>query len=326
MFYNDVDIVKQRMNAAGVARRPFLFGVNFSMTEAFFVDNPLQQTDILFSIHEQHNKTKREVDTDNIIFESRPVSYADYQSRFDIVSRGLHRGDSFLTNLTIATPINTNLSLSDIFELSKSPYQLYIPDRFVCFSPERFIKIEKGVISTNPMKGTIDATCVDAESVLLNDFKETAEHSTIVDLLRNDLSMVADRVSVDRFRYIDKIEARNKTILQVSSEIRGILPLDYCRHLGDIVFKMLPAGSISGAPKQATIDLIRKAELSDRGFYTGIFGFFDGEVLDTAVLIRFIEIDSHHQMFFRSGGGITAYSDCRSEYDEVQSKIYLPFR
>lgn len=325
IFYSDIDIIRDRMNLNGTSRKPFLFGLNFEMTEGFFLEDPLSQAHILFSVKGEANKTGRKILTDNIVFRNTPISYQSYRAKFETVRKGLQRGDSFLTNLTVKTPIHTSLSLSDIFELSTSPYQLCVPNRFVCFSPERFVKIGNGIISTNPMKGTIDAGLADAQSIILNDFKETAEHSTIVDLLRNDLSLVAENVCVSRFRYIDKIETRDKSILQVSSEIQGNLSVDYFSNLGNIVFKLLPAGSISGAPKKATIDLIREAEAEDRGYYTGIFGYFDGNVLDTAVLIRFIELDNNGQMYFRSGGGITAYSDCRSEYNEMLNKIYLPF-
>ena len=96
------------------------------------------------------------------------------------------------------------------------------------------------------------------------------------------------------------------------------------RYIGDIIVLMLPAGSVSGAPKSATIDLIKKAEGESRGFYTGVFGYYDGTELDSAVLIRFIE-SQNGQSYYRSGGGITAYSRCEEEYNEVLKKIYLPF-
>lgn len=174
------------------------------------------------------------------------------------------------------------------------------------------------------MKGTIDATIPDAVNKILSDFKETAEHNTIVDLLRNDLSLSSHSVHVKRFRYIDHIKNRFRNILQVSSEIEGRLPDNYHEHLGDIICPMIPAGSVSGAPKSATVNLIRNAEREPRGFYTGVFGYYDGNTLDSGVLIRFIE--SHNgQLYYRSGGGITAYSQCADEYDEVLKKIYLPF-
>ncbi len=325
-LYKDTDHIRILMNRCGENRLPFLFILNFELTEGYFIENPLNQDNILFRMSGYGNDTdilRSDADQDKIdIF---PLSAEEYKRRFDVVRNGLYSGNSFLTNLTVKTEIGLSLSLHEIFQQSKAIYSLYVPGRFVCFSPERFVKIEDGQISTNPMKGTIDASVPDAEQLILNDFKEKAEHNTIVDLLRNDLSLSAADVHVSRFRYVEKIKTRNKEILQISSEVKGSLPSDYKAHLGDIIFKMLPAGSISGAPKASTVRLIQDAEKEPRGYYTGIARYFDGNVFDSAVLIRFIEEDGG-KMFFRSGGGITAYSDWEEEYQEVLNKIYLPFR
>lgn len=311
------------MNHLALSRKPFLIGVNYELTNGFLVEDPLLQSEILFDIKGLGTSPIKSEKTFSAHLQSHPLSYESYKEKFDIIHQGLKQGYSFLSNLTIKTPIETNVSLERIFELSEAPYKICIPDEFVCFSPECFIKIEDGVISSNPMKGTIDASIPNAEEVILNDFKETAEHNTIVDLIRNDLSIVASDVRVKRFRYIDRIRTKGKDILQVSSEIEGKLPSNYLSQLGDIFFSLLPAGSICGAPKPATVSLIRSAEKEDRGFYSGVFGFFDGNVFDSAVLIRFIE-QQNGKTFFRSGGGITAYSKCDDEYKEVQDKIYLP--
>ncbi len=146
---------------------------------------------------------------------------------------------------------------------------------------------------------------------------------TIVDLIRNDLSEVAKNVNVNRFRYIDRINTNHKDLLQVSSEIAGDLSSDYVSHLGSILISLLPAGSISGAPKKKTIQIIREAEQEKRGFYTGVFGYFDGKNLDSSVIIRFIEQEDGH-FYYRSGGGITAQSEVEKEYQEVIDKIYVP--
>jgi para-aminobenzoate synthetase component 1 len=87
---------------------------------------------------------------------------------------------------------------------------------------------------------------------------------------------------------------------------------------------MLPAGSICGAPKKRTLEIITEAEGERRGFYTGVAGVFDGRDLDSGVLIRFIEQTPSGELRFRSGGGITAKSDARSEYDELIQKVYVP--
>lgn len=326
MRYTDIELIRCKMNECGENRTPFLFIVDFELTEGYFIENPREQSAIYFQVGEKGNKPRNSKERHSLQgkLEIDPLSPEDYKSRFDIVQEGLRRGDSFLTNLTVRTPIKTALSLSGIFQKSRARYQLLVPGHFVCFSPEQFVSVEGTTITTCPMKGTMDATLPGAEELLLADFKETAEHSTVVDLLRNDLSMNAGEVHVKRSRYIDRIRARGKDILQVSSEIVGKLPGESCLRFGDIVFRMLPAGSVSGAPKPATVRLIQRAEKEPRGYYTGVFGYFDGQKLDSAVMIRFIE-ERNGRLFFRSGGGITAYSRWESEYREVLDKIYLPF-
>ena len=173
------------------------------------------------------------------------------------------------------------------------------------------------------MKGTIDAALPNAHQSIMDDVKETAEHVTIVDLIRNDLSQVARNVEVTKFRYIDRLSTHDKELLQVSSEIRGDVGENWCEQIGDILAKLLPAGSISGAPKPETLKIIQQNEDFKREFYTGICGQFDGEQLDTGVMIRFIkQVDD--QLIFCSGGGITSFSDAQKEYQEMVDKVYLP--
>lgn len=316
--------VRERMNQSGRRREPFLFGVDFELTKGFFVPSPLQQQDILFEVGGVTNVSRMENTPRGKVFVPHPVSGEEYGEKFDTVRGGLLRGDSFLLNLTVATALETDWTLEGIFHRARSPYRLLVPGEFVCFSPEIFVRIGEGMISSFPMKGTIDASIEDAERVILEDYKEHAEHNTIVDLIRNDLNRVAEGVRVPRFRYIDRLHTSNGEILQVSSEVAGDLARDYFSCLGDIVFELLPAGSISGAPKSSTLDIISRAEGEPRGYYTGVFGYFDGEKLDSAVMIRFIE-QRDGQFYFRSGGGITINSDCRAEYEEVLAKVYLPF-
>jgi para-aminobenzoate synthetase component 1 len=214
-------------------------------------------------------------------------------------------------------------SLEKVFETAIAPYKLLFPGKFVVFSPEQFVDIQKGVIRTFPMKGTIDAAVPDAKSILMNDIKEQEEHATVVDLLRNDLSIVAKEVEVVRYRYISEIQTSGKTLLQCSSEICGKLPGDYLNRLGSIFYSLLPAGSVTGAPKKRTVELIHQIEPEARGYYTGVFGVFDGEDLDSGVMIRMIEQRSDGY-YYRSGGGITYRSEMMQEYQEMIDKIYIP--
>ena len=137
------------------------------------------------------------------------------------------------------------------------------------------------------------------------------------------MSMVAEQVRVVRYRYCDRLETNKGPIFQTSSEICGVLPDDYPSHIGDIIFRLLPAGSITGAPKSKTMDIIEEAENYERGFYTGIMGYCDGRTLDSAVMIRFLEQEGEN-LYYKAGGGITSKSDLQSEYNEMIQKIYVP--
>ncbi|MEL7159440.1 MAG: aminodeoxychorismate synthase component I [Bacteroidota bacterium] len=252
------------------------------------------------------------------------ISTERFQVAFSVVQAGLQRGDSFLTNLTFPTPVTLVGSLEDVYWQAEAKYRILWPERFVCFSPETFVTVsDTGYLESRPMKGTALDTAR-ARYALLHSQKEIAEHATIVDLIRNDLSQVAKRVRVTDYRYFHKIATSRRGLVQTSSKIGGQLPEDWRSRLGDLLATLLPAGSVSGAPKPATLDLIRRAEGQDRGYYCGIAGHFDGRKLDTCVLIRFVEQDAAGGHFFRSGGGITARSDWREEYAELRDKIRIP--
>ena len=171
------------------------------------------------------------------------------------------------------------------------------------------------------MKGTIDASIKGAKEKILANKKEFAEHTMIVDLMRNDLNIVGSNTEVNRFRYIDEIYAGDKKLLQVSSEISSKLPKDWRENIGDILNKITPAGSITGTPKKKTIEIINSVEGYDRGFYTGIFGVCIGDSLNSAVIIRFVQKD-RDRLVYKSGGGITIDSDVKMEYQEMLDKVY----
>lgn len=321
-----INDIKIEMNSAALNATPFLFAINYEMTEGFIIDNPMKQSDILWRVGRYNN-----IDSEKVKefktgggFSCHAISLNEYTKKFEYIKKKLTNGDSFLANLTIKTPLTTDYSLEEIFYRSNSPYALLIPDRLVCFSPEIFVKIEDSEISSYPMKGTIKESENDAESKILNDSKEKAEHYTIVDFIRSDLSRVATDIKVDKLRYISHVETSKGKILQVSSQISGNILNKFKNKLGDIIFELLPAGSISGAPKQSTVEILEYIEDEPRGFYTGVFGYFDGKDLDSAVMIRYIE-KQDGELFFRSGGGITINSKCDDEYNEILDKIYLPF-
>jgi para-aminobenzoate synthetase component 1 len=325
-LFNKVDICKQ-MNHLGSSGTPFLFVIDYKAEQGYVINaDEFDDRFVRFAFDGAipiHPLTK--TIKDDICWELEPIPFTDYEPKFDYVVEQIRLGNSFLTNLTQATKVNTDLTLFDLYELGSANYKLWLKDQFTVLSPETFIQIKDGKIASFPMKGTIDASIPNASEIILNDPKEKAEHATIVDLIRNDLSLVADKVEVKRYRYIDKITTNKQDLLQVSSEIAGYLPDDYLERLGDILFKLLPAGSICGAPKSKTLEIIATAEGYERGFYTGICGWFDGKNLDSAVMIRFIE-QSDNGLIFKSGGGITSQSEPEKEYEELIQKVYVPIR
>lgn len=317
--------VIEQMNKWAAERIPFLFIIDFELDKPLiFKLDEINPGKLLYNIDGRTNQNRGTSVKNQLRLTKHPMQYEDYLEKFKKAKYEIDCGNSFLLNLTCCTPIELNSTLLDIFRMSNAKYRIWFEEKFVCFSPESFITVKNGKIRSFPMKGTIDAAIPDAERIILNDPKEMAEHYTIVDLIRNDLSIVSKRVKVERFRYIDKIITNEKSLLQVSSEICGDLEEGYLSGLGDILFTLLPAGSVSGAPKKKTVEIISSTENSKRGYYTGVFGLFDGHDLNSSVMIRFIE-KNDKGYFYHSGGGITSSSDPLAEYNEMIDKIYVPF-
>ncbi|MGL4583933.1 MAG: aminodeoxychorismate synthase component I [Flavobacterium sp.] len=311
------------MNSLGAQRIPFLFIISYNGKECII--KPLSEVssdEIKYNFQDVSNHPS-EVPTHAPVIEVFPLSFDAYQCKFDIVKRELQLGNTYLTNLTVATPLAYSGTLNEIYNTAKAKYKLWVKDQFTCFSPEIFVQIKDNTIYSFPMKGTIKADIPNASETLLNDKKETAEHYTIVDLIRNDLNIVSKKVRVNRFRYLDQLETSKGPILQMSSEIAGDLTPDWHDRIGSILNKLLPAGSITGSPKESTIRIISESEQYERNYYTGICGIYDGKYLDSAVMIRFIEQQGDNYVY-KSGGGITSSSNVTMEYEELLQKIYIP--
>lgn len=319
------DSAIDQMNTYGRQRQPFLFLLDFDGRMPLVLrPDEWAAHDVQFDFTgEPVASAPRSPVRRPVSFQKYPISFEQYCIGFDYVVQNIRLGNSFLVNLSAQTPIETNLTLPELYTHTAARYKVRLADRFVCFSPESFVQIHGNRLASFPMKGTISAQVPNAQATILADAKEAAEHATIVDLIRNDLSQIALKVWVERYRYLDRLETSGGGLWQVSSEIAALLPNNWPDQMGSLLASLLPAGSISGAPKPKTVDIIRKAEGYERGYYTGICGYFDGANLDSGVMIRFIEA-SGGQLVFKSGGGITARSDARSEYQEMIQKVYLP--
>ncbi len=314
----------QEIDELSQQKVPFVCVIDFlkENCEVFKV-NELLENKVQISFPTFSNAETAQQSAPDLHLETYPISRNTYEKGFNLVKKNLQAGNSYLINYTCSTEIAINLSLEEIFQHSKAKYKVLFKDVFTCFSPETFIEIRNNRIFTHPMKGTIDAAIPDAVNVLRNNKKEKAEHYTVVDLLRNDLSMVADEVRLDQFQRIDFIKTAQKNLYAMSSEISGDLKPEFQSKIGRVLQKLLPAGSILGAPKKKTLEVILEAETQDRGFYTGVCGYFDGENFDSCVMIRFIE-KKDGKIFFKSGGGITHLSNLEDEYTEMKNKIYVP--
>jgi para-aminobenzoate synthetase component 1 len=320
-----MQLLKDKLNSLGKRREKFYFIFDFNLTKTFIFKKNKLPKGIKISL--DNNLSNKQ--NSSIMLDYKAQNFINYKEKFYRVINEIKNGNTYLLNLTSKTKILNNLSLHDIYNSSNARFKILFDDNqfydksFVSFSPERFIKIEDNKIFTYPMKGTIDSNIKNAKEIILDDKKELAEHVMVVDLLRNDLGIIANSVNVDKFRYIDLVHTNKNSLYQISSQISAKLENSWQDRVGDILVSILPAGSITGTPKKKTVEIIEDIEDYDREFFTGVFGYFDGNSLDSAVMIRFIEKDLNGNLFYKSGGGITIDSDVNKEYQEMLDKIYL---
>ena len=208
--------------------------------------------------------------------------------------------------------------------INPSPYMFYFSGTDVEVagaSPETLVKLEDGVLHTFPLAGTRPRGKTDEEdkaleAELLADEKELAEHNMLVDLGRNDLGRVSrfGTVEVEKLHSIE----RYSHVMHIGSTVRGVLRPE-CDAL-DAIEAVLPAGTLSGAPKIRACQLIGELENNKRGIYGGAIGYIDftGN-MDTCIAIR-IAYKKNGQVFVRSGAGIVADSVPEKEYQECINK------
>lgn len=239
----------------------------------------------------------------------------------------IYEGDIFQIVLSNRLSADFSGSLFDTYRLLRtlnpSPYMFYFSGdvEVAGASPETLVKLENGVLHTFPLAGTRPRGQTEAEDLaleqeLLADEKEIAEHNMLVDLGRNDLGKVSTfgSVSVEKFHVIE----RYSHVMHIGSTVRGVIR-DDCDAL-DAISAVLPAGTLSGAPKIRACQLIGQLENNKRGIYGGAIGYIDftGN-MDTCIAIR-IAYKKNGKVFVRSGAGIVADSVPETEYRECINK------
>ena len=261
--------------------------------------------------------------------EIRPLF--DEEQYCDMVNKAKHHikeGDIFQIVLSNRLEAEYEGSLLNVYRylrtLNPSPYMFYFSGTDVeCAgaSPETLVKLEGGVLYTYPLAGTRPRGKTEEEDKaleeeLLADPKELAEHNMLVDLGRNDIGKISKfgSVSVEKYHNIE----RYSHVMHIGSTVRGEIRDGYDAF--DAVNAILPAGTLSGAPKIKACKLINELENNKRGIYGGAIGYVDftGN-LDTCIAIR-LAYKKNNRLFVRSGAGIVYDSVPEKEYRECINK------
>ena len=253
---------------------------------------------------------------------------AFYTQAFNRIKQYLKDGDCYQVNLAQRFGAHCEgdpwMAYQTLRKINAAPFSCYLnlPEvQILSSSPERFLKLTKGVVETKPIKGTRPRKQDDAEDrqqikSLENSHKDRAENLMIVDLLRNDISKTCEKGSV-KVPVIFDVESY-ATVHHLVSTVTGLLADD--QHALDLLKSCFPGGSITGAPKIRAMEIIEELEPNRRGVYCGAIGYigFDGN-MDTNIAIRTL-VHSKNTIRFWAGGGIVNDSVMEEEYQESFDK------
>lgn len=270
-------------------------------------------------------------DNEAVLYDAQAEwSLSDYQSRFDTLHEHLRRGDCYQANLTM--PVHARWSgtptgiFASLVERQPVHYGALIElggPAIVSRSPELFFRVdETGWIETHPMKGTAPRGKTPAEddaiiAAMLADEKTQAENRMIVDLLRNDVSIISEVGSLDVPKLFS-IETY-PTVHQMVSHVRAKLLPDI--GFPDILAALFPCGSVTGAPKMWAMQILGKLEAGPRDVYCGAIGYCDpAGPMRFSVAIRTLTLFPDGKAVFNVGGGIVFDSNAKAEYEECLLK------
>ena len=282
-----------------------------------------------------HHGQKKEEPCGKMTGEVTPYfNREEYCSMVEQAKHSIREGDIFQIVLSnsLSAPFEGSLfqTYRVLRTINPSPYMFYISGTDVEVagaSPETLVKLEDGVLHTFPLAGTRPRGKTEEEDLaleqeLLADKKELAEHNMLVDLGRNDLGKISKfgTVQVEKLHSIE----RYSHVMHIGSTVRGEIRDD--KDALDAIEAVLPAGTLSGAPKIRACQLIGELEHNKRGIYGGAIGYIDftGN-MDTCIAIR-IAYRKNNKVFVRSGAGIVADSDPEKEFEECLNKARASLR
>lgn len=252
----------------------------------------------------------------------------EYCSMVERAKKYIYEGDIFQVVLSNRMMAEIEGSLFDAYRnlrmVNPSPYMFYFSSEDVEIagaSPETLVKLEDGVLHTFPLAGTRprgknEQEDKELEEGLLQDEKELSEHNMLVDLGRNDIGRISSIGTVEVEKYMEVL--RYSHVMHIGSTVKGVISPD--KDAVDAVDSILPAGTLSGAPKLRACEIINELEDNKRGIYGGAIGYIDltGN-LDTCIAIRLV-FAKNGKAFIRSGAGIVADSVPENEYRECINK------
>ncbi len=287
------------------------------------------QTEIQEIINLIQNGAPAYIEPGQITSEFRPLfSEEEYCEMVEKAKHYIYEGDIFQVVLSNRLEADYEGSLFNAYRMLRtinpSPYMFYFSSddiEVAGASPETLVKLENGVLHTFPLAGTKPRGADEEEDAgleaeLLQDEKERAEHNMLVDLGRNDLGKISKFGSVEVETYMQILKYSH--VMHIGSTVRGEIRDDKCSL--DAVDAVLPAGTLSGAPKIRAMEIINELENNKRGIYGGAIGYIDftGN-LDTCIAIR-TAFKKNGKIFVRSGAGIVADSVPEKEYTECINK------
>lgn len=264
-----------------------------------------------------------------LLSEFKPLfTKEEYCKMVETAKNHIYEGDIFQVVLSNRLEAEFEGSLLDTYRALRmsnpSPYMFYFGSETMEMagaSPETLVKLQNGLLHTFPLAGTrkrgkTAEEDMELERELLADEKELAEHNMLVDLGRNDLGKISKfgSVSVESYKSVLKFSH----VMHIGSTVKGTIAENFSAI--DAIKAVLPAGTLSGAPKIRACEIINKLENNKRGVYGGAVGYIDFKGnMDTCIAIRLV-FKKNNKVFIRSGAGIVADSNPESEYEECINK------
>lgn len=281
------------------------------------------------------HSNERAVKSDSPITFHSTMDRNQYVAAINEAKQYIEEGESYEVCLTTSFEAKVNVDSLGVYrelrDINPAPYASYLnfgEYSILSSSPERFIKSDPyGYVETKPIKGTISRGRNAREdeqlkAALCLSVKDRAENLMIVDLLRNDLSKVSTigSVNVENLMDIETYATVHQMVTTISSQLKREL------NVSDLMKSLFPGGSMTGAPKKRTLQIIDELEVGSRGIYSGCIGYFSlsGSV-DLSIVIRTIIADASG-VSVGAGGAITALSNPGAEYEEVVLKAMAPMQ